>query len=167
MDIRKIQKLIELLEHSQIAEVEIREGEESVRITRMPPVAPSPASWPAPVYQPAPPPAPPPLTVHLPEAAPAAAAVAEAPATTGKPAVDLAHCITSPMVGTFYLSTAPGQPPLAQVGSRIKRGDTVCIVEAMKIMNPIEADNEGTVVAVLVENGHPVEFGQPLFQLAP
>jgi acetyl-CoA carboxylase biotin carboxyl carrier protein len=163
MDIRKIQKLIELLEHSQIAEVEIREGESSVRITRVPPAQPvvaPPPVWPAPVYHAAPPPAP-----GLPVTPASSPEPAAAPG--GKAAVDLSHCITSPMVGTFYGATAPGQPPLVQVGSRVRRGDTVCIVEAMKIMNPIEADLEGTVTAVLVENGHPVEFGQPLFQLAP
>lgn len=166
MDIRKIQKLIEILEHSQIAEVEIREGEASVRITRVPPVqpvAPAPV-WPAPVYHA--PPAPAPAPGHFPVAA-APLEPAPAPAVGGKPAIDLAHCITSPMVGTFYGSTAPGQPALVQVGSRIKRGDTVCIVEAMKIMNPIESELDGIITAVLVENGHPVEFGQPLFQLAP
>jgi len=164
MDIRKIQKLIELLEQSQIAEVEIREGESSVRITRVPPNQPqaSAPAWPAPVYHAAPPPA-----HHLPVAATPPPEPASAPVAGGKPAIDLARCITSPMVGTFYGSTAPGQPALVQIGSRVKRGDTVCIVEAMKIMNPIEADLEGTVTAVLVENGHPVEFGQPLFQLAP
>ncbi|MDR2244329.1 MAG: acetyl-CoA carboxylase biotin carboxyl carrier protein [Burkholderiales bacterium] len=146
MDLRKLKTLIELVETSGIAELEIQEGEERVRITR--------ASMAAPTMMMAqPPPVP---------AAPAAA-VAGAPAAPEAPPALSGHTITSPMVGTFYRASAPGAKPFVDIGSTIKEGDALCIVEAMKLMNEIEADRSGVVKAILVENGHPVEFGQPLF----
>lgn len=149
MDIRKIKKLIELVEESGIAELEITEGEESVRINRYS-SAPVVASAPMPAQMQA---APAPVA-----AAPAAAApVAEAPAEpTG-------HLVRSPMVGTFYRSSSPGAKEFVQVGDQVNVGDTLCIVEAMKMMNQIESDKAGTVVEVLVNNQDPVEFDQPLF----
>ena len=147
MDIRKVKKLIELLEESGIAEIEIHEGEESVRISRNSQVA-TPvavAAAPAPVAAPAP------------AAAPAAEA---APATNDVPS---GHQVTSPIVGTFYRSSSPGSKPFSEVGQKVTAGDTLCIIEAMKIMNQIEADTSGTITAILVDNGEPVEFGQPLF----
>lgn len=160
MDIRKVKKLIELLEESGIAELEISEGEESVRISRYPPggavqhysVAPA-----------------------IPAPAAAAAAAAAPPATPGLAAKAAAaapeteipgHKVVSPMVGTFYEGPAPGADPFVKVGSEVKAGDTLCIIEAMKMMNQIEADHAGKVVAVLATNGDPVEFGQPLFVIA-
>ena len=140
MDIRKIKKLIELLEESGVAEIEIREGEESVRISR----AMAPQHY-APQQHYAVSPAPP---------APAVAEVPEVPA---------GQTVKSPMVGTFYASSSPDNAPFAQVGQTIKVGDTLCIIEAMKLMNPIEAEVAGTITAVLVQNGHPVEYEQPLF----
>jgi len=147
MDIRKVKKLIELLEESGIAEIEIHEGEESVRISRQSVSA-------APAVVSAPP-------------APAAAAV---PATEGAPAVAEAepetvsgHTVNSPMVGTFYAAPSPGAKPFVGVGDSVGIGDTLCIIEAMKLLNQIEADKAGVVKAVLVENGQPVEYGQPLF----
>jgi acetyl-CoA carboxylase biotin carboxyl carrier protein len=146
MDLRKIKKLIELLEESGIAEIEIREGEESVRISRVFPSGGSAVATvtPAPVVAPAPAPS------HV-------APVAAAPATPD------GHVVTSPMVGTFYASPSPDAPAFARVGQVVKVGDPLCIIEAMKIMNPIEADRAGTVVSVMAENGQPVEFEQPLF----
>ena len=147
MDIRKVKKLIELLEESGIAEIEINEGEESVRISRYSSSAPA-----APVQQYAPAPA----------AAPATAAVAaEADSESEKPAVS-GHTIDAPMVGTFYTASAPGAPDFVKVGDSVSEGDTVCIIEAMKILNQIEADKSGIVKSILVENAQPVEFGQPL-----
>ena len=151
MDIRKIKKLIELVEESGIAELEITEGEESVRINRNNMSA-GPAYAPqyAPQYAPAPAPA-------APAAAPAANAEAAAPAgPTG-------HQVLSPMVGSFYSAASPEAPSYVEVGSQVKVGDTLCIIEAMKMMNQIESDKAGTVKAILVENGEPVEFDQPLF----
>ena len=151
MDIRKIKKLIELVEESGIAELEITEGEESVRINRNNMSA-GPAYAPqyAPQYVPAPAAAPAP-------AAPVAAAEAAAPAApTG-------HQVLSPMVGSFYAAASPEAPAYVEVGTQVKVGDTLCIIEAMKMMNQIEADKAGTVKAILVENGEPVEFDQPLF----
>jgi acetyl-CoA carboxylase biotin carboxyl carrier protein len=146
MDIRKVKKLIELLEESGIAEIEIREGEESVRISRHP----SGAIWaPAPQMVAVAPGA-------VPAAAPGAAEAVPAPPAEG-------HRVTAPMVGTFYGAPAPGAKPFVQIGSKVEVGDTLCIIEAMKMMNQIESDAAGTVVGVLVENGEPVEFGQPLF----
>ncbi|MGR5237364.1 acetyl-CoA carboxylase biotin carboxyl carrier protein [Vibrio alfacsensis] len=147
MDIRKIKKLIELVEESGIAELEISEGEESVRISRN-----GPASAPAPVHYAA-----------APVAAPApvaAAPVAEAPAMAA--AVPAGHQVLSPMVGTFYRSPSPDSKSFIEVGQSVNAGDTLCIVEAMKMMNQIEADKSGVVTAILVEDGQPVEFDQPL-----
>jgi len=148
MDIRKVKKLIELLEESGIAELEISEGEESVRISRYPGgVAPAPMHYamPAPAI-----------------AAPAAVApvaIAAPPAAVSK--VD--HTVTAPMVGTFYASATPGAKAFVDIGSEVNVGDTLCIIEAMKMMNQIESDKAGRVTAVLTKNGDPVEFGQPLF----
>ena len=150
MDIRKIKKLIELVEESGIAELEITEGEESVRINRNNMSA-GPAYAPhyAPQYAPAPAP--------TPAAAPAANAEAAAPAgPTG-------HQVLSPMVGSFYTAASPEAPSYVEVGSQVKVGDTLCIIEAMKMMNQIESDKAGTVKAILAENGEPIEFDQPLF----
>ena len=156
MDIRKVKKLIELLEESGIGEIEIKEGEESVRISRGVSGAPAPVQ----AYAAAPPPAPAQAAVApaAPAAAPAAEPEAAAPATNG-------HAVKSPMVGTFYRSPSPSSPVFVEVGSTVKAGDVLCIVEAMKMMNQIEADTSGTIEAVLVENGEPVEFDQPLFSI--
>jgi len=150
MDIRKVKKLIELLEESGIAEIEIKEGEESVRISRMMSGMPMPAMH----------------AVHVaPPPAPAAAPVtpAAAPAPAPKPE---GHVITAPMVGTYYASPSPDAPAFVKVGQSVKVGDPLCIIEAMKIMNPIEADKAGTVVSILADNGQPVEFEQPLFVIS-
>ena len=152
MDIRKIKKLIELLEESGIEELEICEGEESVRISRGGNrVAAAPAQY-----------------VAAPQAAPAAPAPAPAPAAeAAAPAAETpsGHMVRSPMVGTFYRSPAPGAPMFAEVGKKVQAGDVLCIVEAMKMMNQIEADKSGTIDAILVEDGEPVEFDQPLFSI--
>ena len=149
MDIRKIKKLIELLEESDIGELEIKEGEESVRISRggqqVTVAAPMPVAA-APVAAPAP------------AAAPATATPAEAPAEQA-PA---GHIIKSPMVGTFYRSPSPGSPSFVEVGQHVKQGDVICIIEAMKMMNQIEADKTGVIEAILVDDAEPVEFDQPL-----
>jgi acetyl-CoA carboxylase biotin carboxyl carrier protein len=147
MDIRKVKKLIELLEESGISEIEISEGEESVRISRYP----KPGTVTTTVAATAPA-APPP---------PAAAAPAAAPVETPAPA--RGQQVTAPMVGTFYSGPAPGAKPFVEIGSEVKPGDTLCVIEAMKMMNQIESEFAGRVVSVLVENGSPVEFGQPLF----
>lgn len=153
MDIRKVKKLIELLEESGIAEIEISEGEESVRISRYPTGQ---AAQP-PVMHYAPPPP------HMQSAplsgAPAAGASPPPPA----PAAKADHTVTAPMVGTFYASATPGAKAFVDIGSEVNVGDTLCIIEAMKMMNQIESDKAGRVTAVLVKNGDPVEFGQPLF----
>jgi acetyl-CoA carboxylase biotin carboxyl carrier protein len=149
MDIRKVKKLIELLEESGVAEIEISEGEESVRISRFPKGGP--AAAPMMHYAAAPAPAP------APAAAPAAAAPAPVPAPKAN------HSVTAPMVGTFYASASPGAKAFVELGSEVNVGDTLCIIEAMKMMNQIESDKAGRVTAVLVKNGEPVEFGQPLF----
>ena len=156
MDIRKVKKLIELLEESNIDEIEIKEGEESVRISRNGAQAMTMAAAHAaapPVYA-APVAAPPP---------PVAAASAPAPAPA-EPA-ETGHVLSSPMVGTFYRSPSPTSASFTEVGQTVKAGDVVCIVEAMKMMNQIEADKSGTIAAILVENGQPVEFDQPLFTI--
>lgn len=145
MDIRKVKKLIELLEESGIAEIEIREGEESVRISRYGP--PSTHAMMAPAM----------YAAAAPAAAPAA--VAEA----AKSDIPTGHAVISPMVGTFYRSSAPGNKSFVEVGQRVNVGDTLCIIEAMKMFNQIEADQAGSIKAILVENGQPVEYGQPLF----
>jgi len=148
MDIRKVKKLIELLEESGISELEISEGEESVRISRHPRTAP-PAATPAP-------PAP---AVALAPPAPQLPATA---AGEHKPRND-DQTITSPMVGTYYSASAPGAKPFIELGMEIKVGQILCIIEAMKMMNQIESDKTGRVTAILAKNGEPVEFGQPLF----
>lgn len=152
MDIRKVKKLIELLEESGIGEIEIKEGEESVRISRGVSGAPAPAPSPAV----APPPAP---TLVAPAASAAPAEPESNSARAG------GHVVKSPMVGTFYRSPSPSSPAFVEVGKTVKAGDILCIVEAMKMMNQIEADAPGTIEAVLVENGEPVEFDQPLFSI--
>jgi acetyl-CoA carboxylase biotin carboxyl carrier protein len=149
MDIRKIKKLIELLEESDIGELEIREGEESVRISRNYQGQPQYIAAPMQAaYAPAP---------SAPIAAPAATA-SEAPAK----ATHDGHVVKSPMVGTFYRSPSPGSPAFAEVGKHVKVGDVICIIEAMKMMNQIEADKAGVIEAILVGDGEPVEFDQPL-----
>jgi len=150
MDIRKVKKLIELLDESGIAEIEITEGEESVRISRYPSgamIAQAPATY-----------------ATAPAAAPAAAPASAQPAETA-PAVaeEDGFLVTAPMVGTFYASSSPGAAPYVQVGDRVSEGDTLCIIEAMKMMNQIEADVSGVIKSIRVQNGEPVEYGQTLF----
>ena len=157
MDIRKVKKLIELLEESGIAEIEISEGEESVRISRYPAGGPSPA--PVVHYAPAPMAPMAAAPVAAPAALPAAAPAAAAPAVAAK----ADHTVTAPMVGTFYSAATPGAKSFVDIGSEVNVGDTLCIIEAMKMMNQIESDKTGRVTAILVKNGDPVEFGQPLF----
>lgn len=158
MDIRKIKKLIELLEESSLTEIEIVEGEESVRLSRgsnsgavMMPHAVNPnvqaAAWSAPV----------------PEPHPAAAAPAEAGAAEEGDQVPEGELVRAPMVGTFYAASSPDADAFVSLGQHVKEGETMCIIEAMKMFNQIEAETSGTVVAILVENGQPVEFDQPLF----
>jgi acetyl-CoA carboxylase biotin carboxyl carrier protein len=155
VDIRKVKKLIELLEESGISEIEISEGEESVRISRYPnPGAVSVQTFqhpavPAPVAAPAP-------AAIAPPAGESAQAAPAAPAARGQQ-------VTAPMVGTFYSGPAPGAKPFVEIGSEVKPGDTLCVIEAMKMMNQIESEVSGRVVSILVENGSPVEFGQALF----
>jgi acetyl-CoA carboxylase biotin carboxyl carrier protein len=152
MDIRKVKKLIELLEESGISELEISEGEESVRISRHPRGGVQAAAQPAQVVY-----APPPAAAAAPAPAAAAAAAAERAQRNDE------HTVTSPMVGTYYASASPGAKPFVEIGSEIKVGQILCIIEAMKMMNQIESDKEGRVTAMLAKNGEPVEFGQPLF----
>jgi acetyl-CoA carboxylase biotin carboxyl carrier protein len=149
MDIRKVKKLIELLEESGISELEISEGEESVRISRHPRMGMQVAAQPAPIMH----------------AAPAATAAAPTAATAAaeRPPRNDEHTVTSPMVGTYYASASPGAKSFVEIGSEIKVGQILCIIEAMKMMNQIESDKEGRVTAMLAKNGEPVEFGQPLF----
>ena len=152
MDIRKVKKLIELLEESGIDELEIREGEESVRISRHS----KQPTYAQPMYAQAPAPAPAPVA-----AAPVAAAVAEvasAPKLNGQVA-------RSPMVGTFYRTPGQASPAFVEIGQSVKKGDILCIVEAMKMINHIEAETSGVIESILVENGHPVEYDQPLFTI--
>lgn len=153
MDIRKVKKLIELLEESGIAEIEIHEGEESVRISRQ-------SSTVTTQVMPAAMPMMPAAAADTTAAAPQPAAVKPEPQEDNVPA---GHVVESPMVGTFYAASSPGAKPFVEVGSSVGVGDTLCIVEAMKMLNQIEADKAGTIKAVLVENAQPVEFGQPLF----
>ena len=147
MDIRKVKKLIELLQESDVAEIEIHEGEESVRISRTGPAAPmiyaSPAMMAAPAALPAP-------------AAAAAGGASQAEEIKG-------HTVNSPMVGTFYRAPSPGSKSFVEIGQSVAVGDVLCIIEAMKILNQIESDRAGTVKRILVENGEPVEYNQPLF----
>jgi len=145
MDIRKVKKLIELLEASDIAEIEIHEGEESVRISRHGTLPPAPVAAPASVA-----------------AAPAPAPAPAEPAEEQEPEME-GHVIRSPMVGTFYRAPSPGAKPFVTEGQSVKPGDTLCIIEAMKILNQIESDAAGVVKRILVENGQPVEYNQPLF----
>jgi len=154
MDIRKVKKLIELLDESGIAEIEITEGEEAVRISRYPTGA---AAAPAPVY------APPPLAASPPQAAAPPPAPASAPEPAAAPPEEDGFRVSAPMVGTFYSSSSPGAAPYVQVGDRISEGDTLCIIEAMKMMNQIEADVSGVIKSIRVQNGEPVEYGQTLF----
>lgn len=154
MDIRKIKKLIELLQESGIAEIEIKEGEEAVRISRLPPAGSYPVQ---------------PVThlVHAPGLPPSSAAAAAAPAAgpesvTAKPKPN-EHVITAPMVGTYYASPSPGAKAFVEIGDEIKVGQVLCIIEAMKMMNQIEADRAGRIASIMARNGDPVEFGQPLF----
>jgi acetyl-CoA carboxylase biotin carboxyl carrier protein len=150
MDIRKVKKLIELLEESGVSEIEIKEGEESVRISRHPVGGVPSMSMPA-AYVAAPP-----------APVPAAAAPATAPAPAA-PTHRPENTVTAPMVGTFYAAPAPGAKAFVDIGSEVKPGDVLCIIEAMKMMNQIECDKGGRVVSILVKNGDPVEFGQTLF----
>ena len=157
MDLRKLKKLIDLVEESGIAEIEVTEGEEKVRITRSvaaPAVQTVYAAAPAPVAAPA----------AAAQAAPAAAAqAASAPAAPAAAPANHANAQKSPMVGTFYRAASPTSDPFVEVGQTVKEGQTLCIIEAMKLMNEIEAEKSGVVKAILVENGTPVEYGEPLF----
>ncbi len=161
MDYRKVKKLIELLDETGVAEIEIKEGEESVRISRYGPGASSvqyvQAPYPGPAAPAAAPPAAPPATAP----APAAARAPPEPAPDAGPRPE--NTVTAPMVGTFYASSAPGAKSFVEIGSEVKAGQTLCIIEAMKMMNQIESDKAGRVTAILAKNGEPVEFGQPLF----
>lgn len=149
MDLRKLKTLIDLVSESNVSELEITEAEGKVRIVK---------SGGAVVQQYAPAPAP---MAPAPAAQPAAAPVAELPAPA--PAEPAGHVVKSPMVGTFYRASSPGAKPFVEVGSQVKEGETICIIEAMKILNEIEADKSGTVTQILVQNGQAVEYGQPLF----
>ena len=151
MDIRKIKKLIDLLDETGVAEIEIKEGEETVRISRFG----SQANMQSMHY------AQMPMQMMAPQQA-AVSAAAPAAAVVAKEEIS-GHKITSPMVGTFFRSASPGSAPFADVGKHVKEGETLCIIEAMKILNQIEADKSGVVKAILVENGQPVEYGEPLF----
>lgn len=149
MDLRKLKKLIDLVEESGIAELEVTEGEEKVRIVKsggaareIPGVAPATA---------------PPLPTSVP------AHKAAVPADAETPVLVEGHVVKAPMVGTFYRASSPGAPPFAEVGDTVKKGQTVCIIEAMKLMNEIETDADGVIKQILVENGQPVEYGEPLF----
>ncbi|VAW96738.1 Biotin carboxyl carrier protein of acetyl-CoA carboxylase [hydrothermal vent metagenome] len=147
MDIRKVKKLIELLDESGVAEIEIKEGEESVRISRMGSFAPQAAPL-----------APAAVQVTAPAAAPAATPAAESSSNEIS-----GHVVRAPMVGTFYLAPSPGAKSFVEVGQSVSSGDTLCIIEAMKLLNQIESDKTGTIKSILVENGQPVEYNQPLF----
>lgn len=151
MDIRKIKKLIELLEESGIAEIEIKEGEEAVRISRMAPAQPVTQL----VHAAAPGAA---VAARVPELQPAALAEGGAP----KPKPN-EHVITAPMVGTFYAAPSPGAKSFVEIGDEVKVGQVLCVIEAMKMMNQIEADKAGRLTSIMARNGDPVEFGQPLF----
>lgn len=146
MDLRKIKTLIELLEASDLAEIEVKEGDDAVRISR-----PSAVSAPAVV------------TAAAPASAPATPATPALATPEAAPAANAGSTISSPMVGTFYIAPSPEAPPFVEVGQQVNRGDTICIIEAMKMFNQIEAEKSGTIKAILVESGQPVEFGQDLF----
>jgi acetyl-CoA carboxylase biotin carboxyl carrier protein len=152
MDLRKLKTLIDLVAESDIAELEVTEGESKVRIVKSSGVPQNQV-----VMMPQ---SSMPQTMSAPIAAPAAPQAASAPAAPAEPE---GHIVKSPMVGTFYRSSAPGNPPFIEVGSTVKEGDTLCIIEAMKLLNEIDADASGVIKQILVENGQPVEFGQPLF----
>lgn len=152
MDIRKVKKLIELLEESGISEIEITEGEESVRISRHAPAAAMP-----PGYAWAPPPS------SVPERPAAPQPPASEPAAAPVEKEEEGYLVTAPMVGTFYAASSPGAPPFVQVGDRVQQGETLCIIEAMKMMNQIEAEVSGVIRSIRVQNGEPVEYGQVLF----
>ena len=154
MDIRKIKKLIELIENSDIDELEIKEGEESVRIS-------SKSNAPVAMFQPNMP-----FAAPYPVVSPVTAA-AEASNAVNQSPIDTKHLIKSPMVGTFYRSPGPDSPSFVEVNQEVKCGDTICIVEAMKMMNQIEADKTGIVKSILIEDGEPVEFNQPLISIEP
>lgn len=143
MDIRKIKKLMELVEQSGISELEVREGEESIRLSKAPTGV-----------------------MMTPVAAPVAAPAVAMPIAEAAPAQLVGHTMPAPMVGTFYRAASPDSPPFVEVGRKVAVGDVVCIIEAMKLMNQIEADKAGVVAAILVEDGQPVEFGQPLVVIA-
>jgi acetyl-CoA carboxylase biotin carboxyl carrier protein len=151
MDIRKVKKLIELLESSDVAEIEITEGEESVRISRN---TLNPSSQPT--FQSAPQ-----ASSTAPTTSPSVQALAPKPSTESKGKV-----VKSPMVGTFYRAPSPSAPPFVEIGKHVKSGDVICVVEAMKMMNQIEADHDGVVDSILIEDGEPVEFDQPLITIA-
>ncbi|CAA6811294.1 MAG: Biotin carboxyl carrier protein of acetyl-CoA carboxylase [uncultured Thiotrichaceae bacterium] len=149
MDVRKIKKLIDLLSDSDVAEIEIKEGDDSVRISRISSTPPAPVAVAAPMTA----------------AAPVIAAASQSPATADKPgedAVPSGHVVEAPMVGTFYRASSPTTKSFVEVGQTVKAGDTLCIIEAMKMLNQIPADASGVVKAILVENEQPVEFGQPM-----
>lgn len=157
MDLRKIKKLIDLLEESNLTEIEIREGEESVRLSR---ASTGMAPAPVPVYAAAP------VQVAAPVAVPMASPTEAATGSvrnTASAALPDGHVVRSPMVGTFYASPNPDSPPFVKLGQTVKAGDTLGIIEAMKMFNPIEADVAGTVLAIVVTNGKPVEFDEPMF----
>jgi len=147
MDVRKLKKLIDLVQESGIGEIEITEGEEKVRTSRQV-AGPAPMIMASPQVQP------------MMAGVPAAAAPAAAPVPAAQPS---GHTLKSPMVGTFYRAPSPGAPPFVEIGQAVSKGQTLCIIEAMKLLNEIESDVSGTVKAILVENGQPVEYGQPLF----
>lgn len=147
MDIRKVKKLIEMLEESSLAEIEIHEGEESIRISRASSTVPATAM----------------ATPIMAASAVAVPTADTAPASDNSTDIPDGHKLESPMVGTFYRSPSPGASPFVEVGSQVKVGDTLCIVEAMKMLNQIDADKSGTIKAILKENGEPVEYGEALF----
>lgn len=151
MDLRKLKTLIDLVAESQIAELEVTEGDAQVRIVKNTPMPAQPVFMQPPAMpQPA-------------QAAPQAAPSGDEPAKSDETAEQQGHVVKSPMVGTFYAASAPGNPPFVEVGTSVKQGDTLCIIEAMKLLNEIEAETSGTIKQILVENGHPVEYAQPLF----
>ena len=158
MDLRKLKKLIDLVEQSGIAELEITEGEEKVRISRSCTVAATPVTM---NVQAAPA-----VAVPVPAAAAPAAEAEPAPAAAGPGALPAGHVMKAPMVGTFYRASAPGAKPFVEVGQMVGSGEVICIIEAMKLLNEIEADQAGTIKAILVENAQPIEYDQPLVVIA-
>ena len=157
MDLRKLKKLIDLVQSSGISELEVTEGEEKIRIAKSLAAAPAqnvaiPANFA--------------MTQAMPMPASGVSALPTPPAAAEESALPDGHIVKAPMVGTFYSASSPGADPFVHVGDVVKKGDTLCIIEAMKLLNEIEADADGTIKAVLVENGEPVEFGEPLFVIA-